>query len=137
MTRSDAPPLPLRKPSMASAGARAMKGEPMRATTAMSMMALRHPGSAAAKRAPSAMRPKMPTSVGGRGRSGREMIDSAPTTAPNDSALTAKAQAGEPTTRTSPARAGPITRPRLNCADDSDTAPRRSSGGTRSGIMAW
>ena len=33
--------------------------------------------------------------------------------------------------------AGPMTRPTLNCADDNDTAPSRSSAGTRSGIMAW
>ena len=36
-----------------------------------------------------------------------------------------------------PASAGPITRPRLNWADDRETAPRRSSLGTRSGTMAW
>ena len=38
---------------------------------------------------------------------------------------------------TSPASAGPITRPRFHCADESATAPGTSSRGTRSGSIAW
>ena len=38
---------------------------------------------------------------------------------------------------TNPASAGPITRPRFHCADDSATAPGTSSRGTRSGSIAW
>ena len=38
---------------------------------------------------------------------------------------------------TTPASAGPTTRPRFHCAEESATAPTRSSWGTRSGSTAW
>ncbi len=58
-------------------------------------------------------------------------------TAPNDAALRANANVYEPMARTTPARAGPTTRPRLYWVDDNDMAASRSSRGTRSGRMAW
>ncbi len=38
---------------------------------------------------------------------------------------------------TIPASAGPMTRPRFHCADDSAIAPGSSWVGTRSGSIAW
>ena len=64
-----------------------MKGDTSRATTAMQMMADRHPGSARAARTPSAIRRAMdrwPDCGTGGGRCTRS---SAITTAPNDAAL--------------------------------------------------
>ena len=61
----------------------------------------------------------------------------ATSTAPNDTALRAKAKEYEPSTSTRPAIAGPTTLPRLYWAMDSDMAPSSSSRGTRSGRAAW
>ena len=58
-------------------------------------------------------------------------------TAPNDTALRTKANVYDPRASTSPASAGPTTRPRFHWADDREMAPSRSSLGTRSGRMAW
>ena len=58
-------------------------------------------------------------------------------TAPKLSTFSPKAQASPPAVMTSPARAGPTTRPRLNWAAPRLIAPSRSSAPTRSGVMAW
>src|SRR2546421_9369239 len=53
--------------------------------------------------------------------------------APKDTALTAKARLYEPRATTPAASAGPTTRPTFHWAELSETAPSRSSAGTRSG----
>ena len=55
------------------------------------------------------------------------------TTTTKDTALIAKQMPGEAKANVTPANNGPITRPRLNCAEESDTAARTSSRSTRSG----
>ena len=61
----------------------------------------------------------------------------ATSTAPNDTALSTKANVYDPSASTIPASAGPTTRPRLYWAIDSELAASSSSWGTRSGRMAW
>ena len=64
------------------------------------------------------------------------MKKSATTTARNDAALATKATGYPKEAIVTPASAGPITRPRLNCAELSETAARNSFCGTRSGRIA-
>ena len=75
------------------AGTSAMKGEASRATTAMSSMAARQPGSATAALAPTTIRGTIPR----RGRRssgfGSRTSTSATTTAPNEAALMPKTTA--------------------------------------------
>ena len=55
------------------------------------------------------------------------------TTKTKDAALIAKHTPGEAKASVTPASSGPMMRPRLNCADESDTAAKTSSRSTRSG----
>ncbi len=67
-----------------------MNGEASRATTAMSSMAARHPGSPAAARAPAASRAAMPIASGDPTGRGNLTITRATTTAANEAALMPK-----------------------------------------------
>ncbi len=73
-------------------GTRAMNGETRTATTAISPMALRQPGSARAVRAPSASRATTPASPPWRTWTGSRTSRSATTTARKETALAAKAR---------------------------------------------
>ena len=138
VTRIDVPRSPASNSLTATAGMRAMNGDSSRAATAMARMAVRQPGSAHAPRAPVTIRRPSPPVSSGSGRGGGSRTRAMATrTAPNDRALTTKANVYEPPTSTTPARAGPTTRPRLYWADESEMAPSSSSRGTRSGRMAW
>jgi hypothetical protein len=67
------------------------------------------------------------------GRAGLRTKEKITTTKMKDAALSAKQMPGEPKARAKPARTGPMIRPRLNWADDNETAARTSSRATRSG----
>ena len=50
-----------------------------------------------------------------------------------ETALATKHQPGEPIAKVNAASTGPMMRPRLNCAEPSDTAANTSPSATRSG----
>ena len=101
VTSTDVPPAPLWNSSIATAGTRAMNGEPINATTAMSVIGLRQPGNRAAILAPSFRRSTIPAPVA-LSCSGSRTNTSAITTAPNEMALAVKAQPADPSDESDP-----------------------------------
>ena len=69
----------------------------------------------------------------GLGRSAQRTKEKMTTTKMKDAAFNAKQSPGDPTASANAASIGPMIRPRLNCADESDTAASTSSRSTRSG----
>ena len=96
------------------------------------------PGSRLAATTPSAIvRSTRAGAPSARASGGMRTRERAIRTAPKLTTFSPKAQARPPAVMTSPARAGPTTRPRLNWAAPRLIAPSRSSVPTRSGVMAW
>src|SRR5271168_346011 len=109
---------------MAIAGTSAMKGLAMMAITPTPTMGLRHPLTRQARLAPAIVSAKNRTLVVGLGRAGVRTNENTTSTKTKDAALMAKQSPTEPNANAIAAKTGPITRPRLNCADESDTAAR-------------
>ena len=106
-----------------------MNGDAVSATTEIMTMAARTPGSCRHARAPTRMRAQVVPVSSAAGRTGRRSAASAASIAPNETVLRANAQVYDPSSDGDAGEAGPTTRPRLNCAWPSDTAPSRSSEG--------
>ena len=135
VTSSAVPKSPLPNTLSATAGTSAMNGAARSEFSAMYEITTRSPGSARAKRAPARIDAKIDASCSGAG-GGRRSDRTTAITARKLNVLMPNAHSKPPKPMTTPASAGPITRPRFHCADDSATAPGRSSRGTRSGSSA-
>ena len=114
---------------------------------------LRHMASAVTRRPGSRRTYRNPSAIERKNFSARAVAEGAGSTSVNITATTARKLtafapsahakprvepcAVPPIAITMPAIAGPITRPRLYCADESAIAPGRSSRGTRSGSIDW
>ena len=128
------PVRPACKVWMAIAGTSAMKGLAISATVPMRddrvATALHRPG---ALRAVLGLEPQTRIDVVGFGRGAERTKENMTTTKTKEAALIAKQTPGEAKASVTPASSGPMMRPRLNCAEDSDTAAKTSSRSTRSG----
>ena len=113
-----------------------MNGDAVRATTEIRTTATRVAGLARVARPPSTNRWRSDAGAVDRVTRGRWTRQRAIITAKNDAALIPKAHEYPPTIIAKPARAGPITRPMLYCAEPSEIAAPSSLAGTRSGSMA-
>ena len=118
---------------MAMAGTSAMKGLAINATVPMPMIGYRQPLTDHARIAPYFVSDQMRSDVVGLGLVAERTKENITTTNTKDAALIAKQTPGEANANVTPASKGPMIRPRLNCADESDTAAKTSSRFTRSG----
>src|SRR5579863_3206594 len=118
---------------MAIAGTNAMKGLAISATVPIAMIGYRQPLSAHARTAPYFVSDQMRSDVVGLGRDAVFTKENITTTNTKEAALMAKQTPGDAKAKVTPANSGPMMRPRLNCAEESETAAKTSSRSTRSG----
>jgi hypothetical protein len=135
--RIDVPTSPASSTLMAMAGTSAMNGAARNVLTHIASASTRKPGSPRTKRNPSTIDAMIFPSRASAAGAGNVRVRRTATTARKLSAFAPSAHAYPPIAITMPAMAGPTTRPRLYCADESAIAPARSSTGTRSGNSAW
>ena len=107
---------------MAIAGIMEIKGLAVKPIKKTIVMGFRHPTVRHAMRAPWRTSLHIDRLLGAIWRGATVTMPNATTIARNETAFTTKHQAGDPAASSSPASNGPITRPKLNCADDRDTA---------------
>ena len=127
VTSQAVPTLPACSVRIDIAGTSVMNGLAMSATAATPKIGLRQPFTAHATRGPLDLVNRIgPWSRPSRGA---ELCtnENITTTTTNDAALSAKHMPIEPKASATPASSGPMTRPRLNWADESDTAAKTSS----------
>ncbi len=118
---------------IAIAGTRAMNGLAIIATTPMPRIGLRQPLTAHARLTPVIVSATKRTRVVGFSRGALRTNAKTTRTKRNDAAFIAKQSPTDPRARARAASTGPTMRPKLNWAEESETAARTSSLSTRSG----